>query len=84
MLAFKSLELKASINLKYFKSKQEKANKHYSLFDFTSQIPNFMTSPNVCKYKLDAKFEGGAAVCVSNLLLQAVLLYFDYIWVAVS
>lgn len=57
LLAFKSSDLKASINLKYFKTKQEKANKPYYLFSSMAQIPNFIISPNACKYKLDGKFE---------------------------
>jgi len=48
LLAFKSSGLKASINLIYFKSRQENANKHYYLFDSMSQILRFIIPPNLC------------------------------------
>lgn len=58
LLSFGCLDPKACIMFKYFKSKQKKANIQYYLFESMSQIPNFIISLNVCKSKLDAKFEG--------------------------
>lgn len=63
-LTFKSWDPKASIIFKHSKSKQEKTNIQYYLLESMSQIPNFIISFNVCKSKLDAKFERlGGRVC---------------------
>lgn len=65
LLTFESLDPKASIIFKYFKSKQENPNTQYYLLESMAQIPNSIISLDVCKSKLDDKFErlgGGCAL----------------------